>query len=233
MLLSIVGAIIALLAQGRTQPPLPLDLQPKVGVSRMPVIPGKGLPSAPFPKNGFSRNVGAGVVASPPVDGQALERVAALPQPTPPARPNQLDPERLKPVSLRWRLVYNTVATSAGILQYGETALVLPGVDAVTADETCALSSGARWPCGMAARTAFRNYLKGRALNCHLPDAPPDNAIVAECLLSGQDPAAWLVENGWARAKTDGPFGELATRAKSASRGIFGLPPKGIEINEP
>ena len=104
--------------------------------------------------------------------------------------------------------------------------LTLPGIEIVAADETCTSPSGQEWPCGMAARTAFRAYLRGRALNCHLPDAPSDEDIATECLLQGEDPALWLVSQGWARAKPDGPFGLQAEAAELARLGIFGQPPR-------
>jgi endonuclease YncB( thermonuclease family) len=179
-----------------------------------------------------ARNVGGGGVAAALEGSGPLERIAALPQPTLPTAPQAAAsiPEKQ---FLRWRLVYHAVATSAGILQAGGTALVLPGIDIISADETCPMASGASWPCGMVARTAFRNYLKGRAVNCRLPDVPPDKAIVAECLLQGQDPAAWLVERGWARLPPDSPLAELAETAKSSGRGIYGAPPTGVEIKLP
>ncbi len=180
-----------------------------------------------------ARSVGRDLVSTPQVAGGPLERIAALPQPTPPIGPEPDIPSVPDPQSLRWRLVFNAVATSAGILQAGETALVLPGIDAVSVDETCRTSSGASWPCGMVARTAFRNYLQGRALNCNLPYEAQDKAIVAECLLLGQDPAAWLVEQGWARTKPNSALADLAAAAKTLNRGIYGQPPFGVEVISP
>jgi endonuclease YncB( thermonuclease family) len=149
----------------------------------------------------------------PPLSGLA----APAPPPPPP------DPDSLPK---RWRLVHQPVATAAGILEAGGVTMVLPGIDIVTVNETCASPSGQSWPCGMAARTAFRAYLRGRALNCHLPDARAQDAIAAECLLQGEDPALWLVTRGWARAKPDGPFGAQSQEAQQARLGIFGQPPR-------
>lgn len=180
-----------------------------------------------------SRNVGGGVIAAPLLEVGPLERVAAVPQPTPPLEAKSELPATPEKQFLRWRLVFNGIATSAGIVQFGETTLVLPGIDVVSADETCTASTGASWPCGMIARTAFRNYLQGRALNCHLPDRREDKAIVAECLLQGQDPAVWLVEQGWARIKPGSPFAGLAEAAKATRRGIYSLPPAGVAVKLP
>ena len=179
-----------------------------------------------------SRNVGAGVVATPLLQEGPLERVASLPQPTPPAA-TKAGPTIRAGQFLHWRLVFNAVATSAGILQSGDTALILPGIDVVSVDETCAIPAGGSWPCGMVARTAFRNFLQGRALNCHLPKIARDKIIVAECLLQGQDPGIWLVKRGWARINPDSPLGDLAKEAKNAGRGIYGQPPAGVEVKSP
>ncbi len=199
-------------------------------ISATPAKPKLDDAVKPTPETTNARNVGGGLVVAPLVPDGPLERVAALPQPTPPSQPEPEVASVPESKAIRWRLVFNAVATSAGILQTAETAIVIPGIDAVSADEDCTSPSGMIWPCGMVARTAFRNYLQGRALNCHLPDKNDNKAIVAECLLQGQDPAAWLVEQGWARAKPDSPFAKLAETAKTSNRGIYGQPPAGVEV---
>lgn len=142
----------------------------------------------------------------------------AAPAPPPPPDPDSLP--------RRWRMVHQPVATAAGILEAAGMTLVLPGIDVVAVGEMCVSPAGRSWPCGMAARTAFRAYLRSRALNCRLPEARLENAIPAECLLQGEDPARWLVSRGWARAKPDGPFSAEAQAAEQARLGIFGQPPR-------
>ncbi len=147
-----------------------------------------------------------------------LSKLAAPASPPPPPHPDSLP--------RRWQLVHQPVATAAGILDAGGMTLVLPGIDVVAVSETCTSPSGQSWPCGMAARTAFRAFLRGRALNCHLPDARVETGILTECLLQGEDPALWLISRGWARAKPDGPFGAEGQAAEQARLGIFGQPPR-------
>jgi endonuclease YncB( thermonuclease family) len=143
--------------------------------------------------------------------------VLAAPQPlAPPPKPDELPK--------RWRLVHGAVASAAGVLDADGITLILPGIDIVSSDETCPRLVEGSWPCGMAARTAFRAYLRGRALNCRVPDVPVENALLAECLLQGEDPARWLVQRGWARAKQDGPFVAEGETARSSGHGIFGPP---------
>ena len=147
--------------------------------------------------------------------------LSGLAAPAPPPPPP--DPDMLP---RRWRLVHQPVATAAGIVEAGGMIMVLPGIDIVAVNETCASASGPSWPCGMAARTAFRAYLRSRALNCRLPDTRLETAIPAECLLQGEDPARWLISQGWARAMPDGPFAAEGAAAQAARRGIFGQPPR-------
>ncbi len=162
-----------------------------------------------------------------PQDAALLQRLepraplSGLAAPAPPPPPP--DPDKMPK---RWRLVHQPVATAAGILEAGGMTMVLPGIDVVAINETCNSPAGHLWPCGMAARTAFRAYLRGRALNCHLPDTRSEEAIAAECLLQGEDPALWLISRGWARPKSDGPFGAQSQAAELARLGIFGQPPR-------
>lgn len=178
--------------------------------------------------NSKARNVGTGTIASPEMGDQALERIEALPQPT--SHGASKPAERTKPkYPMRWKLIYNSVITSAGVFDINGTTLVLPGIDIVPANATCTAPNSINWPCGMAARTAFRNYVQGRAITCKVPDMPPQNSFTADCMMAGQDMAAWLVEHGWAKAKLATPYVDLEAKAKSQRLGIFGDPPRGVE----
>ena len=233
--LGIAGLIGAVMVAGRitAMPGSIVADWPAAPVSTTALAGERATSTAPVKSETLkSRNVGVGVVAAPLLGEGPLERVASLTQPTPPTVAN-VEPATPEKQFLRWRLVFNAIATSAGILQSGDMALVLTSIDVVSADETCATPAGGHWRCGMVARTAFRNYLQGRALNCHLPDRVHDKAIVTECLLQGQDPAIWLVERGWARTGPDSPLAAIAAKAKATNRGIYGQPPAGVEVKVP
>jgi endonuclease YncB( thermonuclease family) len=187
-------------------------------VSAKPALPGSV-------SGGIARNVGGGLIAAADVTGGSLERIEALPQPAMPAPAEAKKPNTI----MRWKLVYNSVISAAGVFELNGNVLVLPGIDIVSANETCSAPDGTRWPCGMVARTAFRNYVKGRAITCRMPDAPSQQSAAAECLLAGQDMAAWLVEQGWAHAKPATLYTDLETAAKNSKRGIHGNPPRGVE----
>lgn len=226
LMAALLGAIIAAIASGRSRVS---SLQSAVASS--PAAYKQPGPETSMTSNEttHARNVGGGKIpASLPAE-QPLERVGALPQPTPPKKPQIRKTVEKKPEILRWRLVYNAVAVSAGILQANDLTLVLSGIDTVSDNETCRQPGGPQWPCGTVARTAFRNFLQGRALNCHLPDYSTVSSLEAECLIAGQDPAEWLISQGWARAKSGSPMEEKARAAKIAGRGIYGAPPPGVQ----
>jgi endonuclease YncB( thermonuclease family) len=102
--------------------------------------------------------------------------------------------------------------------------VAVAGVENVELDERCSYE-GQDWDCGVHARTAFRAFIRGRAITCDLgPDAP--KAVVADCRIGAQDVGGWLVANGWARARPGGPYADAEKKAREAKLGIFGPPPK-------
>jgi hypothetical protein len=204
------------------------------------ILPAKILPAKILPAKIFtekippSRNVGGSLVAPLVEDEESepLERVAARAQPTLPPMIKPLNGKRIKNYT-RWRIVYNSIITSAGIFEAGESELVLPGIRVIATNEKCTLPGGVSWPCGMLARTALRSFINGKALTCKLPDIPAERSFEADCRLRGRDLGLWLVTNGWARAKPDGPYTNEQASAEQNRRGVFGNPPQGITINAP
>lgn len=210
---ALVG-ILAMAASGRSQ----LDTD-RPG-SHSPALTTN---TAAAPDRTLSKGARDSSQTPPQPDTLAREPVRAplsvLAAPQPPAPPPKADE-----LPKRWRLVHGAVARDAGVLDAAGITLILPGIDIVSSDETCPRLVEGSWPCGMAARTAFRAYLRGRALNCRVPDMPVEEAIVTDCLLQGEDPARWLVQRGWARAKQDGAFVAEGEAARSSGHGIFGPP---------
>jgi endonuclease YncB( thermonuclease family) len=149
-----------------------------------------------------------GPVAKPATGNTAPKPVAA------PADPNER----------KQTILYQPIAEAAGVLDAAGYRITLAGLDPVATDETCARSSdGGTWPCGLMARTAFRAWLRGRALTCDLPAVK--GPVTASCTVGGDDPALWLAENGWA-GSNDPRYSSAAEKAKDAKRGVFGDPPK-------
>ncbi|ATU92799.1 thermonuclease family protein [Phyllobacterium zundukense] len=178
-----------------------------------------------------ARQVDPDVSSLPDIQSTPLERVeprqplSELGQAAPPAPPPAAVPvdNTARPV-----LLYRPVAIAAGTIEASGYKIALEGIDTLPIDETCSAEGGATWPCGMAARTAFRNWLRSRAIECNVPGQPSDELIATQCKLGNADLAGWLVENGWARAKDGTPMGDTMKKAEEAKRGIFGSPPPAL-----
>jgi endonuclease YncB( thermonuclease family) len=174
------------------------------------------------------RQIAPDVVAPPSVDPETLERdapraplsdlgTAAPPREAP--RRQGLDgaPQIFRPV-----------ATAAGRLEAHGSVIAIAGIDILEPEQDCRAPDGTEWPCGMVARTAFRSFLRGRALDCDLPEGPLPDRLSAACRLGGQDLGAWLVANGWAKVSSTGPYAQEQSAAIEARRGIFGPGPQAM-----
>jgi endonuclease YncB( thermonuclease family) len=165
------------------------------------------------------RPVAPEIVAAPPIDRKSLERVgsrqplseigaARAPSEGPPAE----------------TILFRPVASGGGTFTSLGYEVVLAGIDPTGPEETCA-SGGVSWSCGIHARTAFRNWLRGRALTCVVPPSPTGEPEVTRCLLGNQDAAEWLVSNGWAKAEPGGAYVEIEAEARAEKRGMYGPAP--------
>ncbi len=124
-------------------------------------------------------------------------------------------------------ILYRPVATASARFESMGRVVGVAGTESIDPEERCTFE-GAEWPCGARARTAFRYFIRGRAISC---DVPPEAGtdIVVDCWIGAQDLGAWLVGNGWARAAPGGPYADAEKQAREARRGIFGPPPKTEE----
>ncbi|MBB2969645.1 thermonuclease family protein [Mesorhizobium sp. RMAD-H1] len=168
---------------------------------------------------------------APPLDDGPLERIepraplselSLAPPPPPPAQAASA------PGEVRYRLLHQPVATAAGRIEADGHVIEVEGIDIPSPEETCTDPAGASWPCGMQARTAFRAWLRARAIMCRLPANPSGEVTTTDCTLGGEDVAAWLVDNGLVRARAGGPYAGRARRAEEAHLGIFGARPEGV-----
>lgn len=175
------------------------------------------------PAPGAARPVAPEVVAPPPVAPQVLERVEAREPLSPIGRahaPSEGPPKET--------ILHRPLVVAAGEFGSGGYRVVLAGVRPTPAGETCGRGD-ASWPCGVHARTAFRNRLRGRALACVVPPAPPAAPVTTPCRLGGQDAGAWLVGQGWARADPADPrYAALEEEARKAGRGLHGAAPAAL-----
>ncbi|RWK60093.1 thermonuclease family protein [Mesorhizobium sp.] len=169
-----------------------------------------------------SRAIDPEVVAPPQLQPEELERV----EPRAPlsdlalARP----PKSKMPDDWNGTKLFQPIATAAGVIQAKGYSVAVSGIDIVRQDETCA-DGGKSWTCGSRARTAFRAFLRGRAVVCAVPPEGGRDLIAAECRVGNQDVGQWLIEKGWARAAEGGPYVEAGEKARTARKGIFGPAP--------
>lgn len=180
-------------------------------------------PAAPSP-----RAVGPSIIAVPPIDPGTLERVDPRPPLSviAPAAPPKKPPP--KP------LLFRPVVEGAGVIVAGGRTITISDVDVVEDGEACARPEGGEWPCGRVARTAFRSFLRSRAVNCDFPEGEVPDRLSTSCRVGPRDIGEWLVENGWARASGD-KYAEKARAAQSAGRGIYGKGPTVLppELSSP
>ncbi len=165
-------------------------------------------------ENRTRRIVGEYLISVPQFEVTELERL-------PPRAPlSKLDkPGKRKRSGIR--LLHQPLATAAGIFEARGIRIQLAGIIPILPDVTCKTSTSRRRPCGKMALTAFRAWLRGRAIECDLGHDNVSDPVEATCTLGGKDAAAWLVRHGWARALTDGRYAELERTAQSAALGIF------------
>ncbi|SMH38568.1 hypothetical protein SAMN02982922_2069 [Mesorhizobium australicum] len=205
------------------RPPAPPPA-PSVTAQAEPVpAPQSPPPAAPLP-----RTVAPSIIAVPPVDPGTLERVDPRPPLSviAPAAPPKKPPP--KP------LLFQPVAEAAGVIAAGGRTITISDVDVVGDAETCIRPEGGEWPCGRAARTAFRSFLRSRAVTCDFPEGEVPDRLSTTCRIGPRDIGEWLVENGWARANGDKYAGK-ARAAQDAGRGIYGKGPAALppELSPP
>jgi endonuclease YncB( thermonuclease family) len=184
-------------------------------------------PAPSGPASIIARPVSPEIVAPPPLDPATLDRVA-------PREPLSqlalaLPPKPLTPDKWNGKPLFRPLADAAGRFSANGFSVAIAGVEPVEPDETCGEGEG-QWPCGMRARTAFRQWLRGRALSCTLPEDGDPKLVVASCRLGKQDAGEWLAANGWAPAVPGGPYAEAGRVAREKGLGIFGGPPRAIDF---
>ncbi|MEZ2221127.1 hypothetical protein [Rhizobium sp. RCC_161_2] len=114
----------------------------------------------------------------------------------------------------------------AGMLTVGNRSVQLSGIIPTDIGRMCSGSDGKSWPCGAAARTAFRMYLRGRTIDCDLPSQTWQGTVTGNCRYVRIDLSEWLVRFGWAEPEAGSPLEAVAEQAKQQKRGIYGDDPR-------
>ncbi len=181
------------------------------------------------------RIVAPDLIAPPPIAPSDLQRIAPRPSLDGSViHGNDIVPARPKPKAAKLLkadpLLFKPVAEQAGVIVAAGRTVTLAGVDPLPVDEICGADAGNPWPCGMAARTAFRGFLRGRAVRCEFPKGDVPAQVVVPCRLGNRDLGEWLVANGWARAADD-VYKDQAEAAEEAKRGVYGPPPRALDAS--
>ncbi|MBT9292042.1 thermonuclease family protein [Prosthecodimorpha staleyi] len=154
------------------------------------------------------RNVTPPGVTPPPAVTGPLER---LPAREPVRKP--LGPPKL-------RVLRPILVESAGVVRAGDVRVRLAGITAPASDETCRDATGQDWPCGARAAVALRAFVRGRGLQCTVPEGAREGDFVSPCRLGSEDVGRWLVRQGWAKAAGD-DLGADETEARRAGLGLW------------
>jgi endonuclease YncB( thermonuclease family) len=123
------------------------------------------------------------------------------------------------PPGARTERLFNPMVLAAGAFKVRDREIHLAAIQAPAFDQMCGKGAAA-WPCGRIARAALRSFIRGRAIECEIPagaEKLPDPAI---CHVGGDDIAAWLIAQGWAKRSGDAFEGE-ETKAREAKLGLW------------
>ena len=148
------------------------------------------------------------MTAGPQVTGP-LERLEQVPEDAPP---------HLR--DARMQRLFNPLVVSADTIRVRDREIALAGIDAPDFDARCGEGASA-WPCGRMARAALRRFIRGRAIECEAPEGAEEIPDAARCEVAGEDIAAWLVAQGWAR-KTAQSYADAESAARNARLGLWG-----------
>ena len=116
------------------------------------------------------------------------------------------------------------IVLAAGRLTFSGSIVELADIEPVPIERKCKTASGEAWPCGRMARTAFANYVRGRTVECTVPERTWSGTVTARCTLADADLSQWLIENGWAEAEAaaGSELAAIAEEARAAGRGLYG-----------
>lgn len=113
----------------------------------------------------------------------------------------------------------------------GGAAYRIAEVAEVTAGRVCTGARGQRWACGLRARVALAELIRGRTLSCLPVEAEPAGAAggstgavrLVDCRIGERSLAVEMVRAGWATPLSPGGvLAREADAARAARRGIHG-----------
>ncbi|MGX1307795.1 endonuclease YncB(thermonuclease family) [Amorphus suaedae] len=172
------------------------------------------------------RDVSSDRITRSPELAAPLQRLPSSVEPPPPQPP--------KPV--RYHLV---VVEDATTVNAAGTVLKVGEVTGPSSFKACEDGSPVQWSCELRARTALRQLVRSRAIECQALDEdaarrleaaadgngePPEGGpFPASCSVGGTDIASWLVSQGWAQPAEGAPdrLKVLSWIAQEQKRGLW------------
>ena len=112
-------------------------------------------------------------------------------------------------------------AIDGGTLDVAGTTVRLAGIEAPDLEQTCVVPEG-RWSCGILARDALADLVRGHPVTCTDAGTVPWAASISRCNVRGRDLGTVLVQFGWAAATGPDPgYVALEKKARAARAGIW------------
>lgn len=115
------------------------------------------------------------------------------------------------------------VALAGDRLRVSGKVLVLDGIEAPDAEQTCTKESGKTWRCGEEAREELGDILRKRRVRCEVTETLQSGLVKGRCLQDGKDVAAALVAKGsvFAEAGFFASYSSIESAAREARLGLW------------
>ena len=211
--LGLAGVVWLLLWMGPAREPVKAAGSPTVAVEAA----AEPVPERRAPTAGRIRPIAPEVVALPELEPEQLVRIEPRAPLSTFAAPTRKRRDHGR--------IFRPLIQSAGKLTGSRLAIEIAGLVPTDEDAICTDADGRQWPCGVRARTAFRSFVRGRALTCELPEEINEKRYVVACALGKHDIGNWLVAQGWAAPAPDGPYVQAGDEARAQRRGIYAAAP--------
>ena len=121
-----------------------------------------------------------------------------------------------------WGLEGAARAIDGGTLEIGGATVRLAVIEAPELEHRCAVPEG-RWACGVLARDALAELVRGKAVLCAEAGTGLWTTALVRCSVQGRDVGALLLQFGWASALpgADPTYLALEKTARSSRAGIW------------
>ena len=174
--------------------------------ARPPIVPPPAEIAEPAPATPTAPSVRSSARPAPDAEPPTVRAVTApgiTPFPmaeTPPTRIAPPEKPKPPPLPVKPRRLAPVAMVSTAEFTAGDIRVRLPGVAVTPPEESCRDRAGVEWPCGRRALAGVRALVRGRAVECPLPEKVRRGDFVVDCTLAGADLAGRIVASGWARA---------------------------------